>query len=93
MKDAEPARYVRRLPADDRHRLLWRYRRRRRYELRQEGQPVRRLSFAELDELLDSRRYPADAWPVIHAADAAFLAGDHLTWFNILGGGGKTFHD
>jgi hypothetical protein len=89
--DAVPARYVRRLPADDRHRLFWRYRRRRRYELRQEGQPIRYLSLADLDELLDGRRYPADFWPVVHAADAAFLAGDHLTWIDVLSAGRRSF--
>lgn len=34
-----------------------------------------RLSFAELDKLVDARRYPADFWACVHAADAER---DHL---------------
>jgi hypothetical protein len=51
-----------------------------RYELWQtDGQPAV-LTRAELDKLLDARRYPADFWVAMHSADAAFDEGDRQSW-------------
>ena len=30
---------------------------------------LRRVSLAELDKMVDARRYPADFWACVHAAD------------------------
>jgi hypothetical protein len=35
------------------------------------------MSLRELDKLLGARRFPADFWACVEAADAAFLRGDH----------------
>lgn len=85
--------YVRRLAADDRLRLFGRYRWRARYEIRQQGQPVRQVSFGELDKILQGRKYPGDFWVVVDAVEAAFRAGNHGTWIDGYTGGGTTFAD
>lgn len=43
---------------------------RRVYEVRMRDGAVRRVSFGELDTLLDARRHPADSWASVHAADS-----------------------
>jgi hypothetical protein len=39
------------------------------------------VTHGELDALLDARRWPADFYAAVDAADAAFAAGDRETWF------------
>jgi hypothetical protein len=48
---------------------------RRVYEVSMSDGTLFRLSFAELDKAVDARRYPADFWACVHAADAER---DHL---------------
>jgi hypothetical protein len=68
--------YVRRI---DSGRGGW-LRRSRRYEVWQpDGQKV--IALRQLDDLLQGRRYPADFWAVVHAADAAFERGARQSWF------------
>lgn len=42
---------------------------RRRYEVALADGTLRQVSLGELDSLLDARRYPADFWACVHAAD------------------------
>ena len=46
------------------------FRGRRVYEVRMRDGALRRVSFGELDTLLDARRNPADFWASVHAADS-----------------------
>jgi len=48
---------------------------RRVYEVSMSDGTLRRRSFAELDKMLEARRYPADFWACVQAADAER---DHL---------------
>ena len=41
------------------------------YEVAMSDGSRRRVSFGQLDTLLDGRKYPADFWACVHAADEA----------------------
>lgn len=43
---------------------------RRVYEVSMSDGTLRRVSFGALDKLVDARRYPADFWACVHAADS-----------------------
>jgi hypothetical protein len=64
---------------------------RERYELWQADGVSASLTIRELDELLDARRFPADFWVAVHAADAAFDEGDRESW--IKSGTGRRVSD
>lgn len=82
--------YFRRLAADDRYQLFWRFRRRARYEVWHPNREPTRVTRRELDRLLDGRRFPADCWGAVNAADEAFVSGDRLSWIESVTGGRTT---
>ena len=55
-------------------------RRSERYEVWQVAGEAPLVTMKDLDALLDARRYPADFWAAVHAADAAFAEGDRQSW-------------
>ena len=54
---------------------------RRAYELRFSDGSSERCSFGELDRVADGRRYPADFWACVNAADQARAEGDADSMF------------
>lgn len=59
-------------------------RRKERYEVWQPDAPPVAVTLAELDRRLDGRRYPADFWAAVDAADQAHAVGDDA-WFDRVG--------
>ena len=75
-----PGQCFRRIERPESVRWLGRLRGSAWYELwRGEGPPAV-LTRSQLDRSLDGRRYPADYWVAVDAADAAFAEGDRTSW-------------
>lgn len=54
---------------EDRRGIIRLVKGRRMYEVSMSDGTLRRVSFGELDELVNARRFPADFWACVHAAD------------------------
>jgi hypothetical protein len=79
MCQVEDGPYIRRLERPGSTGWLGRLRRAR-YEVWHEDGSIAVLSRSQLDRLLDGRRFPADYWASLEAADKALAEGDRESW-------------